>query len=731
MYRGQRVVQVGWLAVLMVVGSGAGARENDRTAASVGTLVERAAPAVVVIDFAGRDGEIQGLGAGFIVRSDGLIATSLHVIGQGRPFRVRLYGEEHPIDPTAVVAVDRARDLALIRIDRDNLPTLELGDADRLEPGDRLIAIGHPRGLERIVVTGILSARRVIANGPVLQMAMPIEPGNSGGPVLDALGRVVGIVTARSAEGPNIGFAVPIDALRSLLDRPRPIPMERWLTIGALDAKEWTLRMGGTWRQRAGRIMASGQGSNFAGRSLCLSTLEPPDSPFEIAVDVRLEDESGAAGLVFHSDDGDKHYGFYPTGGELRLTRFAGPDVFSWHIFATVPSPAYRRGRWNTLKVRVDGTKFTGFVNDVKVIEVEDDAFRTGRVGLVKFRQPTAEFKHFRVGRQLPPSRLSGDVTRRILAEAAKLSPTAPPDREIVDALVPHGTAGLEVLRDRAHQLDTEAFRLRHLAEIVHARWVQTELRRLLDRDENDIDLIHAALLVAKFDNEDLDIDVYRKRITRMTDAIRESLADDADTDARLAALSDHFFEKQGFRGSRADYVRRSSYLNEILDDREGLPITLSVVFIELARRLKLPVVGLGLPNHFVVRYAPADGPRRMIDVFDGGATWTREQAETAAGSRLADADFRPATKRSIIVRMLRNLTAVARHEDDLLGDLRYTDLILTLIPDSGTDRAIRAELRLRTGQRDAAIRDLDWLLQHRPAGVDLDVVRRLRAQLG
>jgi len=64
-----------------------------------------------------------------------------------------------------------------------------------------------------------------------------------------------------------------------------------------------------------------------------------PELPFEVAVAVRLDDEAGAAGLVFHADGGDRHYGFYPSGGQLRLTRFEGPDVYSWKILAQVPAP--------------------------------------------------------------------------------------------------------------------------------------------------------------------------------------------------------------------------------------------------------------------------------------------------------------------------------------------------------------------------------------------------------
>src|SRR5207253_4013115 len=140
------------------------------------------------------------------------------------------------------------------------------------------------------------------------------------------------------------------------------------------------------WRQRAGRILVDGAGDSFGGRSLCLAQKAPPQVPFELAVTVKLDDESGAAGLVWHADGGNKHYGFYPTGGKLRLTRFDGPDVFSWKILEEIPSEHYRKGDWNTLKVKVEKDRFLCFVNDKQVAEHQGPEYAGFLVGLAKFR---------------------------------------------------------------------------------------------------------------------------------------------------------------------------------------------------------------------------------------------------------------------------------------------------------------------------------------------------------
>src|SRR5262249_34728766 len=147
---------------------------------SVEQIVEAARPSLVVVVFAGRDGKQQGLGTGFVVGADGLIATNLHVLGEARPISVQLaHGKRY--DVTAVHASDRAADLALIRIGATNLTPLPLGDSDQLKPGQAVVVLGHPRGLKFSVVSGVLSGRQDVDGRSMLQLAIPIEQGNSGG----------------------------------------------------------------------------------------------------------------------------------------------------------------------------------------------------------------------------------------------------------------------------------------------------------------------------------------------------------------------------------------------------------------------------------------------------------------------------------------------------------------------------------------------------------------------
>jgi serine protease Do len=704
-------------------------------AVSLEELTARVQKSVVVITSSGRDGRREGVGTGFIVSADGLVATNFHVIGQGRDVRVQLADGRHA-DVTEIHASDRALDLAVLRIDAKDLPVLELGNSDELKQGQSVIALGNPQGLTNSVVSGVVSGMREMDGRPMIQLAIPIEPGNSGGPLVDMQGRVQGVMTMKSLLTPNLGFALAARLLKPLLEKPNPIPMSRWLTIGALDPREWQPLFGATWRQRAGRISVEDPGDSFGGRSLCLSQQQVPDRPFEIAVTVHLDQEAGAAGLAFCSDGEHRHYGFYPSNGHLRLTRFDGPDVTRWNILYDQPSRHYAPGGWNTLRVRLEPGKILCYVNDEPVVEMADSGLASGQAGLVKFRDTKAQFKNFRMGVEVPRATVPQAVARQIERLVEDLPATGPLDSRLVSVLSHDSANTAAVLRRRATALDNQARQLRNLAEAAHERHVIDELVDALAGEEDQIDLFRAGLLVARLDNEEVDVAAYRQELEQMAGELKSKLPDDADDTVRLDALRKYLFEENGFHGSRGDfYNRANSYLNEVLDDREGLPITLAIVYMELARRIGLNVVGVGLPGHFVVAYVPAEGQRQLIDVFDGAVKVSRDEAETRVQNATQrdltaeqiDKLFEPVTKRAIISRMLTNLLGVAG-SDAVVN--RYLNALLAIEPDNGPYHFVRAVVRYRLDDREASRDDVDWLLEHHPDGVDLGRVRALQADL-
>jgi len=689
------------------------AEPKDKT---VEQLAKELKPSIVVITAKGREAKKDHLGTGFVVDANGLIATNFHVIGEGRAVAVEM-ADGKKYDVISIQATDKIRDLALIKIDAKNLPALPLADSDDLKDGQAVVALGNPQGLKHSVVAGVSSGRREIDGQSMIQLAIPLEPGNSGGPVLDMQGRVQGVITLKSLVTENLGYAMPINVLKPMIAKPNPIAMANWVTIGSLDPDEWKPQMGATWRQRAGRMKVEGAGSGFGGRSICINQQKPPTLPYEIAVTVKLDDEKGAAGLLFHHDD-DKHYGFYPTGGKLRLTRFEGSDVFSWKILEEVASPHYKPGDWNTIKVQVSKEGAKCYVNDQLAIDSKDATWTTGQPGLAKFRDTAAEFKHFQVAKKIEPREVSAVETQKLLKPFDGLTMRQLVPFDAIPVLAKEKGSG-DILRMKAKELEQQAVRLREVASQVHQWRVYDELVALLSKPEDKIDLLHAALLIAKLDNEEVDVDSYRAEFDRMTKKLAATLPKKVDDTARLAALNKFFFEQRGFHGSRSDYYNRSnSYLNEVIDDREGLPIALSVLYMELGRGIGLKLAGIGFPGHFVVRHQPAKGDGLFIDVFENGLTFDMAEAKKRIAAR--ELEYRddltsPITKKAIITRMMHNLLRVAREEADTDGGLRYLDGIILLDPETLEERFMRSVLRYEKGKKKEALEDVLYLIEHSP----------------
>lgn len=724
---GQGLLRGSLMGLSLALAAGASRADEQAPGDAVEKIAAKVRDSIVTVRFTGRSERDAGLGTGFVVGADGLVATNYHVIGDARPVSVELSdGSRH--DVVEIHASDRAADLAIVRIARQGLVPLALGDPATLADGREVVAMGNPHGLERSVVSGRVSGRREIEGRTMIQLAIPVEPGNSGGPLLDLEGKVQGIVTMKSLVTPYLGFAVGVDQLRPLLERPNPVTIDRWLTIGRIDPAEWTVVGGARWRQRAGRIVVDGAGSGFGGRSLCLAVAEPPAEPFEIATWVKLDDEAGAAGLVFAADGQDRHYGFYPTAGKLRLTRFDGPDVLSWKILDEAPSAAYRPGAWNHLRVRRTAEGFACFLNDEKVFESTDTGLGAGRVGLAKFRDTEAQFRGFAVGNELPPAKPPADEIARIAGLLEGLGDADLPPAALVATLTGEGEGADAALVARADSLDREAKRLRALLALVRSRRGVEALAGVAAAEP--VDLFRGALLVAALDNPDLDVEGARRDLDRLAATVAAALPAGADDAAKLATLDRVLFQELGFHGSRGDYYNRSnSYVNEVLDDREGIPITLAVVYMELAARLGVTVEGVGLPGHFIVRHVPAAGEPVWIDVFEGAKRLDR--AGVAAlyrdlqGAELTDGLLAPVGPRAILLRMLNNLLGIATREDDAPAMHRYLDAIVAVDPDAARERVMRMLLARRLGRIDAARADALWLLERAPEEIDLESVHR------
>lgn len=179
---------------------------------------------------------LRSMGSGFIIDDDGLVVTNRHVVESADEIEVQL-SDERKFD-AEVVGSDARTDIALLRIkNAKNLPAVVFGDSANLKVGDHVVAIGNPFGLDHTVTAGIVSAKeRVIGAGPYddfIQTDASINPGNSGGPLFNLRGEVVGINTAIAPQGQGIGFAIPSNLAKGLIEslRTRGKIVRGWLGI--------------------------------------------------------------------------------------------------------------------------------------------------------------------------------------------------------------------------------------------------------------------------------------------------------------------------------------------------------------------------------------------------------------------------------------------------------------------------------------------------------------------
>jgi 2-alkenal reductase len=206
------------------------------------SAVQAAMPAVVTIR--SREGVGGGIGSGFIYDSDGWIITNKHVVDGASELSVILNDSREL--PAEVYGIDTLTDLAIVKVDATGLPTVAIGNSDELEPGQLAIAIGNPLGnFENTVTTGVISGlgRQIRAGDAtqssseqlnnLIQTDAAINPGNSGGPLLDSAGQVIGINTAVSQEAQGIGFAIPIDVAKPIMELAvAGRPLERpWIGV--------------------------------------------------------------------------------------------------------------------------------------------------------------------------------------------------------------------------------------------------------------------------------------------------------------------------------------------------------------------------------------------------------------------------------------------------------------------------------------------------------------------
>jgi regulator of sirC expression with transglutaminase-like and TPR domain len=250
-------------------------------------------------------------------------------------------------------------------------------------------------------------------------------------------------------------------------------------------------------------------------------------------------------------------------------------------------------------------------------------------------------------------------------------------------------------------------------------------------------DLARAALAIARIAYPDLDPAPYLRQLDDLATRVRSRLPSRATPEAAVTELTSYLFGECGFRGNQEDYYDpRNSYLNDVLERRTGIPITLSVVLIETGARLGIAIEGVGFPGHFLVRVAGSHGPLLLDPFFGGHPISEREllaryrafvgrDAPTLPPDALATTDTP-----GILTRMLRNLLRAYLDQNDHAHALAAAELVLVLVPDSADELRVRGLLYEHLECFGAALGDLRRYLELAPEAPDAAQMRERVARL-
>jgi regulator of sirC expression with transglutaminase-like and TPR domain len=256
----------------------------------------------------------------------------------------------------------------------------------------------------------------------------------------------------------------------------------------------------------------------------------------------------------------------------------------------------------------------------------------------------------------------------------------------------------------------------------------------LLERDPVPLD--EAALAIALEEYPSLDVEEYLVRLDALGRRVRALAPSPLRAASALSALRRVLADEEGLRGNEKDYYDpRNSFLNEVLDRKLGIPISLSVVWIEVARRAGLELQGVGFPGHFLAKYASPSGPEVFVDAFNGGEMLSAEECvaryRARAGGRDLDRRYLAAVApRQVLSRILQNLKRIYVERRDDVRAFAVLDRILLVSP--GQIEAVRDRglVAARLGGGASAAQDLEAYLARMPTAPDAADVRKVLSLL-
>ena len=255
--------------------------------------------------------------------------------------------------------------------------------------------------------------------------------------------------------------------------------------------------------------------------------------------------------------------------------------------------------------------------------------------------------------------------------------------------LIQAGDGAIPLLLEAQIDHPDMALRIARVLDDIRGHGIEEEFRALRARDTKQVDLERGAFLIARYAYPDLDERDYVQRLDEMAAEVRERIGSRTSGEETVKALGRYLFVEQGFRGITKDYYDAdNSYINRVIDRRTGIPISLSVVYLLVGQRLGLPVFGVGMPGHFLVKFE-SDRYKVFVDCFNAGTLLSERDCArflTQAGYGFEARYLERSLPCAILIRVLRNLVPIYHKLDDGLREARLSNIIRILECDDALD---------------------------------------------
>ncbi|MEM8953555.1 MAG: serine protease [Verrucomicrobiota bacterium] len=504
----------------------------------------------------GVNGNRIGLAGGILLNDGEHVATCFHSIGLHR--RVGIVtpnGKE--LYPKELVALDIPNDIAILRLPKKITGGLPLAQSDPAV-GAPIGAMGNPGGDREYFVTGVVAAPiEHFFDTPKIPLALAIEQGNSGGPVINSNGEVVGMVAAKDLERPGIGYATPTSKLSALLARPDPIPFKEWCKSARIDRKSWRPENKNLWSERVGRLVFQSHAPEEPPH-LCQATKQPSGKN---GVALHTEVTSAAyacAGIAFDINTDGSHFAWIAAPGAVQLLHLPASAtgkratvIAQYGIAHDFPAHGQQ---WTKLRIELAEDELRCFANDVLLHT--SPAPETRHWGLHVSGGSHAEFKNTAALSLSPPSLLGEDSNRELLT--------------------------------KAHEMDLQAAAIRQHAHQLNETNVRSQLIRTLTGSKKNIPLIAAGLRMAQLNDPGLDLSVYHFQFEMLQSKIARELNDQPANPASVAAAIHKVIHEDGqFTVLHRDDGTNPRILEDprnLFENREGGVLSMQALELDLAR---------------------------------------------------------------------------------------------------------------------------------------------------